>query len=558
MPSDTERPRRRLYLLHRWTGLLIALLGMLVFFSGAIATFHHELDAWASRGDRFSGMQDLPHFDLDRAYEVAVARVDARYRHQVDISQAEGSPLRFFFHEHVSTGSGIEEVGVATTLDPDTLAVLERREGDRDAAIKTRPAHALAAFFIDLHIFLLMPQTLGLIATGVVGFALLILIASGTLVHRPTMKKILRSPRRHRSRLFFGDFHTLIGSWSLPYTVILALTGTFFSFAGVVLVPVMAMVAFDGDQEALIRTVVGEVDVSESDGVARLQPIVDDAIERTDGARVHRVGLDHWGQPEANVTVALVTPSALGDTSHTLVYDGHTGAFLQSKPQLGTRPSFGNALLQLMGDLHFGTLFGMVTKLLWGLFGLATCVLAASGLLIYVARQPDPRSRSTLFVRLMTVALVGGLPLAAGLASLAWVAAYGLGASDPKSAMTITFLVALAAAGIVGALATLRSALALTWMASGFALLALPLLAPLATGTSITDAWANPALYETAFVDGAFLTFALVFLVGAIIAFRNRSALASGVGERESADGEGRYRGPKENTVVREETIAGE
>ena len=558
MTTETERPRRRLYLLHRWTGLLIALLGMLVFFSGAIATFHHELDARASRGDRFSAMQDLPHFDLDRAYEVAVAGVDARYRHQVDVFQGEGWPVRFFFHEHVPTGSGIEEVGVATTLDPDTLEVLERREGDRDTVIKPRPPHALAAFFIDLHIFLLMPETLGLIATGVVGFALLILIASGTLVHRPTTKKLLRSPRRHRSRLFFGDFHTLMGSWSLPYTIILALTGTFFSFAGVVLVPAMAMVAFDGDQEALIRTVVGQVDVSESEEVPRLQPVIEDAIARADGGRVRHVGLDQWGKPEANITVGLVTPSALGDTRHTLVYDGHTGAFLQAKPRLGTRPSFGNSLLELMADLHFGTLFGIVTKLFWGLFGLATCVLAASGLLIYVARQPDPDSRSTRFVRLMTVALAGGLPLAMGLASLAWVAAYGFEAGDPERAMTITFLMALAAAGVVGGFATLRDSLALTWTVSGLALLALPLLAPLATGTKIMDAWANAALRETTIVDGAFFAFGLIFLIGAITAARSRPAPASGVHEGGSLDAEGFYRGADENPAVREETLAGE
>ena len=554
MPSEAERPRRRLYKLHRWTGLLLALLGMLVFFSGAVATFNHELDRWAGRGDSFPALQDVPDFDLDRAYEVASANVNERYRHQVDILQQEGRPIRFFFHEHVETDSGIDEVGVATALDPSTLEVLDRREGHRDEAIKPRPSQALASFFLDLHIFLLMPETLGLIATGVAGFALLVLIATGTLVHRPTVKKISRAPRRHRRRLFFGDFHTLMGSWSLPYTVILALTGTFFSFAGVVLIPAMAMVAFDGDQEALIRTVVGTVDVSDSDGVARLQPILDDAIERSNGAQVLRVGLDQWGQADANVTVGMVTPSPLGDEDHTFVYDGHTGAFLQSKPGVGTRPSFGNWLLQLMADLHFGTLFGIVTKLLWALFGLATCALAASGLLIYVVRQSDQHSPSTRLVRLLTVSLAGGLPLATALAGLAWVAGYGLDVSNLTRPMTITFLLALAGAGVVGALAGIRASLALTWTASGFALVVLPLVAPIATGVGMVDAWADADLRETVFVDGVLFFCGVFFLLAAGAAAKSRRVASAAAREGVA----GLQSELSENPAAQEESIAGE
>lgn len=259
---------------------------------------------------------------------------------------------------------------MATELDPVSLNIVRRREGDAKEALKPEPVHAFAAFFVALHIYLLMPETLGLVATGIAGFALLILIVTGTLVHRPTWRKMSAKPRTQRGRWVFGDLHTLMGSWTLPYTVILAMTGTFFSFAGAVLIPVVAMVAFDGDQEALLRTVVGQVEVSDSEETAMLNPIVRDALTRRPGAQFDGVALDKWNQPEANATVRLVETSVWGNTQGNYVYDGHSGAFIQEKPALGTQPSLGNTLLTLMADLHFGTLIGLVTKVLWGLLGL--------------------------------------------------------------------------------------------------------------------------------------------------------------------------------------------
>jgi len=494
---------------------------MLVFFSGAVATFHHELDMWGGRGDIFAAPQDVESFNLDEAYRVASAGVDPKYMHQVDIVAGEGRPLQFFFHEHIPDGTGVQEVGVARDLDPATLAVVDERVGDGREAFRPRPSHALSRFFIDLHIFLLLPETLGLIATGFAGFALLLLIATGTLVHRPTTEKLGRPPRTHRKRLFVGDLHTLVGSWSLPFTVIVALTGTFFSFAGVVLVPVVAMVAFDGDQEALVRTVVGSVPVAESDETASLQPIVSDALERQQEARLVRVGLDHWGERDATATVALVEQSPWGDTPINLVYDGHTGEFLQEKPLLGTQPSLSNTLLALVADLHFGTLFGLVTKLLWGILGFATCALAATGLLIYITRRRDSNDATSRFVRAMTVALSGGLPLATGAAFLAWIGAYASGAADPRNAMTWVFLSGLALGACLGAVTRVRPALSITWGASGLTLLGAVILAPLATDLSLASAWADVSLRHTLIVDASLLAIGASFVVGATLAHRS-------------------------------------
>lgn len=520
MTVDSESPRKRLYLLHRWTGLLAASLGLLVFFTGAVATFSEELDAWASRGRRYAAALDVPDFDLDAAYRVAVADVPERYLHQVDIFQSLHRPVLFFFHEHIEQRGEIEAFGVATEIDPATLGVVRRRTGGRRDAMKPDAAHAFAAFFVALHIHLLMPETLGLVATGIAGFALLILVATGTLVHRPSWAKMSSKPRTRRGRLIAGDLHTLMGTWTLPYTVVLALTGSFFSFAGVVLIPVVAMVAFDGDQEALVRTLIGRVEVYDSREAASLSPILHDARIRSPNAQLGGIALDRWGQPEATATVRMVERSPFGHATHNYVYDGHTGAFIQQKPELGTQPSLGNRLVQLMAELHFGTLAGIVTKLLWGVFGVATCLLAVSGLLVYVARQRDQEANSTRFVRLMVVVLVGGLPLASAFASLSWVGARVV-ETHPEGPMSIAFVLALGVALLVGTVGDLREGLILTWLAAGFGLIALPVVAPLATGVGLGAVWTDDALRSTLVVDGVFWLFGAAFVGAAVVMARS-------------------------------------
>ncbi|MEN0061221.1 MAG: PepSY-associated TM helix domain-containing protein [Myxococcota bacterium] len=504
--------------MHRWVGLFASLIGMLVFFSGAVATFHEEIDSWASRGERTVAVSAVPGFSLDAAVAKAAEGVPEAYRHQVDIRQGEGRPLFLFFHEHDNRDGTIQERGVAKELDPASLEVLAHREGDRQAVFADSPIHQLARFFIELHIFLLMPRNLGLTAVGVTGFALMVLICTGTLVHRPTAAKLFRWPRG-LGRRGFGDLHTLVGLWTLPYTAILALTGTFFAFAGTVLIPVIAMVAFGGDQEELVRTVIGEVEVSESAEVATLDPIYADAMARSGGAELEAVGLDQWTEPGANATVSLVRRSTLGDTRLNYVYDGHTGEFLFERPSLGRVPSLGGTLVQLMGDLHFGTLLGFVTKVLWGLFGLATCALAGAGLTIYVLRQPEDRW-GTRFVRVMTILLGGGVPLASAATALAWVAGCAAGLSDVEPVMTMAFLATLVLSGGLGGLRSFTAAMASAWAVTGIGLIGLVIAAPLATGLSLPQVWADTSLRETLWMDGTLVVLGGILVAIAIVTFR--------------------------------------
>lgn len=518
--------RKRLYFLHRWTGLSLALLGILVFFSGALVTFHEELEAWATRGDRIAPLTQIANFNLDQTWFVAKQGVSAEYLHQVDITRHPHGPLSFFMHKHVTNNGQVSEFGVYRVVDPRTGKLLVSRTGPRATVTTPLPRSALAHFFVQLHTVLLLPRTLGLIATGLVGFGLTLLIGTGTLVHRPTWSKLVAIPRTHRLRLWFGDLHRQLGSWTLPYTAILALTGTFFSLATTVLIPVLALVAFNGDQSALIQVLVGKSEVSQSSAVASLDPMLRDASSRTDNGNLRFLFLEHWGEQDASAVFFMRKPNALGDLDLNHVYDGHSGEFLHTKPRLGTTASLGGSLFKLMGDLHYGTLLGTLTKVLWSLCGLATCLIACSGLLVFIARSADTRHPGVSVVRWMTSTLAGGLPLATAAVALTWVFSCMLDAPDPTGSMTWVFLLALAFTGICGALLDVGTTVTLSWAGAALAFLALPFVGPLATGQDMVGAWTTPAIRSTVAVDIGFLTLALGFGLAAWL-LRERAAQLS-------------------------------
>lgn len=75
----------------------------------------------------------------------------------------------------------------------------------------------------------------------------------------------------------------------------------------------------------------------------------------------------------------------------TNVYDGPSRAYLGRRAPLGTAPSAGGALYGLMSPLHFGHFAGMLSKVVWGALGVATCFVILSGFHLWARRRADER-----------------------------------------------------------------------------------------------------------------------------------------------------------------------
>ncbi|WP_193174060.1 PepSY-associated TM helix domain-containing protein [Nisaea nitritireducens] len=412
---STEQTKR-LFAIHGWSGAILGLLLYVVALTGALAVFAAEIGNWANSGSDH-------HDPLARWVGVATTKVAAdipdEYKEEISISYDHSGDLWFFFHTHAKNAAGrLEEKGVMVSLDTDTHEVLSWQEGFRSELFSVDAADALTRFFVDLHINLHVPHPWGLYLTGLLGFVMLAAAISGFLLHRHFIRDLFLAPRLSSGLLRARDRHILAGSWGLLFAIILAFTGAFFSFATSLGLPVVATVAFGGDQAAMVEAVIGAPEAEDSR--PKLLVSLDGVLRQSSamaGTRTTFVSIEHLGRADARISV-FHEPVEGGFRRSHHVFDGTTGIFLGSPPTLGAVPSAGDTVFGVMSALHFGTFAGFLSRMIWFGLGLAMAYVTVTGLQLWLKRRADDPAWQR--VGRLVLATVYGLPIATCGAALAF------------------------------------------------------------------------------------------------------------------------------------------
>lgn len=432
MVKLSQAKTKTLVAVHGWSGVSLGLLLYAVILTGMVAVFAEEIAHWsvgivnpdnplAPTPDDAAPLQEL--------IDGLAPQVDAEFLQEVALGRTTQGHLSVFFHKHQTNEDGvIEEVGTEFEVDPGTGAVVARQHGTGLSLFQTDEDRALSRFLVSVHTELHLPRPWGLILTGILGLAMMVAAVSGLLVHRHLLKDIFTLRSRSGSGVLgTKDAHTVVGSWGLPFALVLAFTGSFFSFAGSFGLPLMAMVGFGGDQQAMFDVLIGSQapeDPRPHQGAA-VDDMIRDVQARSDVVPDFVV-IEHFGRADASANFFL-PPREEGLARRTLVYNGATGAFIKNKPELGQAHSIGSSLFSMMGPLHFGNFFGLVSKAVWAALGFAMCHLAVSGMCLWLARR---EAASLAALRWGLVLVTFGLPLALLASAMGFFATYGSGVAS--------------------------------------------------------------------------------------------------------------------------------
>lgn len=502
---------KQLLAIHGWSAVFLGLLLYAVILTGVASVFSEEIGDWSS--PLSSEVKNPFPPGVDGMIRGLGDSVDPQYHEEMFFFPRAGDRLYAFFHKHELDEDGKpRERGVAAEFDPRTGEVIERREGTDEEIEAGDEANALAHFMVDLHVRLHLPNPWGLLLTGVLGLAMLVAAVTGFVVHRHLIRELFTLRRRGDKLLTARDTHVIAGTWNLPFAFILAFTGSYFSFGSAFGIPVMAMVAFGGDQDKMIETVIGNPPaVNEAPAVtANLDAMIADVRERSAGAELSFVQVSHWNRADALVTMFMdYRDGELFGPNY--VYDGATGAFKYSKPGLGLQPSAGGALFELMAPLHFGNFAGVFSKAVWFALGFAGAYVTITGLLLWTTRRQEQPGWSKL--ARATHWMGYGLPLALTVAALAYFPARQLGAAV-NSVMMSGFLATAAVAAILAARATqLETTKRLLLGATGIGLIVLPAVRLIFGGIGWGDAFGN-GLHTVLAMD-------LALIAGGILCLRS-------------------------------------
>lgn len=410
----SQATTRSLVDLHGWSGVLLGLVLYVIVLTGTVAVFAEQLGAWSVGGEAAdplpAAMVGSESHRLQDLIDDLAAQVDPAYLEDIGLGSSPRGHLQLFFHTHQPGETGaIEEVGTEFEVNLQTGEVLQQRDGTGASLFYGEQFAALERFIVSVHTELHLPRPWGLLVTGILGLAMLIAAVTGFMMHRHLLRDIFTLRRNRSAVLEVKDSHTVAGSWTLPFAFILAFTGSFFSFAGSIGLPVMAMVSFGGDQETMIATVIGMPAAEDPTPAnpASIDSILADGMQRT-GQAPRFAALEHYGRADSQVTLFMPVDERTMQAS-TLVYNGASGAFVTEKPQVGLSASVGGALFGLMAPLHFGNFLGLVSQAIWFGLGFATCYVTLTGLLMWTERRRLATSSAVL--ERATIVVGYGLPV---------------------------------------------------------------------------------------------------------------------------------------------------
>ncbi|MEL6467615.1 MAG: PepSY-associated TM helix domain-containing protein [Pseudomonadota bacterium] len=416
---------KRLVALHGWSATLLAFLLYVVMLTGTIVVLDSEITGWSEgRADTAPVFGTRTGQLVDRF----AAQVPPELHDTVFVGRGSNGTLSLFFAAPKAHPDGGRQLfGRGYLVNPNTGVLQKARVGYVSDIFGDRPERALSHFLVDLHVHLHVPGRWGLYLTGLLGVTMLVAAITGVLIHKHILRDLFTTERPGARLVSFRDRHTLAGVWSLPFAVLLSFTGAFLSFAISLGLPVVALVAFGGDQDLAIASVLGEqVDIDATPTpMSDLTLILADAETRAGGtltaAQIHDYGT-------AGATVRTFHSQADGALSGTtLEYSAATGAFLKAPEIVGSAPSAGSTIAALMAPLHFGNFAGWWSRIIWVGLGGAMTYTIVSGMQLWLRRREDDATWRYGAHALSIVAW--GLPIAIALTAHAFLVTQL--ASDP-------------------------------------------------------------------------------------------------------------------------------
>jgi uncharacterized iron-regulated membrane protein len=377
---------------HSFAGVLFGLALFVIFYAGAFSLFRAEIMVWA---DPALG-RPVTDGAMPDANDVIVPLLEttppAPGAHVMIVYPFAGRAFYWLRYDAESGGRVDTWVGA-----------------DSGDTVPPRGRSRLSEILYKLHYFQQL-GTFGRVTSGIVAVVLGFGLVSGLLIHLHKLPERLHTFRpRAALKVALADVHAALGTIGLPFTLMYAITGAFFSLLIVLLGPTILLV-FDGDQEAIDALLSGVRAPVVETGDAPASMMTPDALTgslATRWGRFEPLRLDYhgWGRVGARATVEGAEPETL-TTSGKALLDPETGRVLQS-----VAPRRANSLgrtVAVMTNLHFASFGGLVLDLVFFVLALAASAVIVSGNLLWLLARRAKDARSTPWVHRMLARLTVG------------------------------------------------------------------------------------------------------------------------------------------------------
>ena len=357
--------RNTAFHLHRWLGLIGGTLLCIAGLTGSVLVFWHEIDQIVLT-QRFG--QIIP--TGERVSIAAIAdSVKAAYAAKgftlgsISLPEAANQPYEVWLEAPADHHWQV-------FVNPYTGMVMGDREWES----------SWIGVIYNLHYQLLAGDT-GLLIMGIVAFLTLLLSITG-IVLWPGWRKLIAGFKikwhgAHIKRINF-DIHKVAGIIAAVFLAFIGFTGFAWNVPQAKVTEAIHAVTFTPKPaDPVSKPIPGK------------QPLpIADLIQRADAAVLNATTtyVSFPEKPEEPFRVGKKQPQETGDHGQTRVYlDQFTGKVVHLND--GLKPTRAEAILNQFGPVHFGTFWGIPSRILYVFVGLSPTVLMVTGVVMWWYRR---------------------------------------------------------------------------------------------------------------------------------------------------------------------------
>ncbi len=370
---NTRKIRNWSFYLHRYLGLTVGVIAIIIGITGSILVFYQEIDA-SLLSQRVGQIEPTGN---PLPLEVILEKVQSNYQERQDIKFDGISPLEKPDIIQVSF-TDKQDVSTEVNVNPYTGEIFNTRVWD-------------TSFFgrvFELH-YALLAGNVGMVIAGIAALFMFILSITGLVLWsgwRNLMAgfKIKWNARPKRKNY---DIHKVAGIVSVVFLAMIAFTGFCWNFYAQAEPLIYAATFSPKPVEPVSQVVPGATTMN-------LAGILQRAETALPGGKITYIGLPT--EPTGVFQLYKQLPGQKDKWSSEVALDRYTGKVLQVTDATKSL-SLGQTVLNAFTPMHYGTFGGIPTRILYVFVGLAPTILFITGLVMYrLRRRPkivQPASR---------------------------------------------------------------------------------------------------------------------------------------------------------------------
>lgn len=396
---------------HKILGLTLCAILYLICLTGWVGVYYTEFERWER--------PDVPEFTTVTPEAIARATADTR---AVMLADTHRGPLDTDLYITVP-GEEMPRLSVGYGH--------EARAYDASGAYVGPASHDLTHFLTELHYYMHLPESFGMIVVCLFGIGMMALLIGGALSHPKMFRDAFAFRVRKQGHLTKADLHNRIGAWTLPFGLIITVTGTLIGL-GQLVAMVMGLIFYQGDVLKAYEPIFGsQAEITAATGGKPLQS----------GAMLNAINNLKAAVPDQPITFIAIrmvgTPTEFIEITtqpaQRLVY-GEAWRFdslgnLKGSYHLSDGPA-GRQVAASLYDLHFGSFGGWPVKLIYAILGFGLTVMISAGMDIWLTKSAEKGKPHPLIHRLWTV-LIYGSPTMIALTFAIAMGSTGMGFAVP-------------------------------------------------------------------------------------------------------------------------------